>query len=161
MKLVHCALYILLILAPLAVNYLQAAPAVSKIDEQLLQKMARDAFEYTNEFRVKQGLRKVSWNQQLADYAYVHSYDMATHRLLFGHYGFENRIGDMASLVHSFAENLYKDNGRGNRARAAVDGWIKSPGHHRNLVGDFTHCGIAVCRGYDGYWYFTQIFAKM
>lgn len=35
------------------------------------------------------------------------------------------------------------------------DGWMDSPGHRANILGDFTHIGIGYHRGY-----FTQVFAK-
>jgi hypothetical protein len=40
-----------------------------------------------------------------------------------------------------------------------VESWIKSHGHHKNMVGDYSNMGAAVCE--DGYSrYFVQNFAK-
>lgn len=42
-----------------------------------------------------------------------------------------------------------------------VTGWINSPGHFQNIVGDFTHTGIDVLVDpRDGTIYATQVFAK-
>ena len=41
-------------------------------------------------------------------------------------------------------------------ARLAVDAWIKSPGHKRNLLGNYNIMGIGIYqKGSD--WWFTQI----
>lgn len=39
------------------------------------------------------------------------------------------------------------------------NGWWESPGHHKNMVGDFTHLGVGLVKGEDGFYYATQIFA--
>jgi uncharacterized protein YkwD len=43
-------------------------------------------------------------------------------------------------------------------AQQAVNGWIKSPGHRKNLVGHFNLCGIGVYKSNSGTVYLTQIF---
>ena len=43
----------------------------------------------------------------------------------------------------------------------AVDGWIDSPGHLKNLVGTFTHMSVAAHKKGNGAWYLTQLFAKV
>jgi uncharacterized protein YkwD len=39
------------------------------------------------------------------------------------------------------------------------NGWWKSPGHHKNMVGEFSHIGVGIVKGGDGFYYSTQIFA--
>ena len=38
--------------------------------------------------------------------------------------------------------------------------WLNSPGHRKNIEGDFTHIGIGVVKNDAGVYYFTQIFLK-
>lgn len=55
------------------------------------------------------------------------------------------------------AENI----AAGTTYTAVVQGWINSPGHRRNLLGDYTHIGIGYFNGPQGYHtYFVQNFAK-
>jgi uncharacterized protein YkwD len=42
----------------------------------------------------------------------------------------------------------------------AVQGWLKSPGHYKNIVGDFDMSGIGVTKNAKGEYYLTQIFIK-
>eukprot|EP00920_Eleutheroschizon_duboscqi_P017275 GHVT01041341.1.p3 GENE.GHVT01041341.1~~GHVT01041341.1.p3 ORF type:complete len:101 (-),score=22.91 GHVT01041341.1:1215-1517(-) len=57
------------------------------------------------------------------------------------------------------AENVGMNLGVYNTAEEVVKGWIDSPGHRANLVGDFDLCGIAVARAPSGAFYYTQLFA--
>ena len=50
------------------------------------------------------------------------------------------------------AENIYQG---AHDGRAAVDAWFHSPGHHVNLLGDYTRVGVGRSGGY-----FTQLFGK-
>jgi uncharacterized protein YkwD len=43
--------------------------------------------------------------------------------------------------------------------RTAVNGWIDSPGHRKNLLARHTHCGIGVYCNDAGAYYSTQLFA--
>ncbi|CAL1157815.1 unnamed protein product [Cladocopium goreaui] len=40
------------------------------------------------------------------------------------------------------------------------EGWIKSPGHRKNLEGAFDLCGIGVAQASTGEFFFTQLFAR-
>jgi uncharacterized protein YkwD len=49
-----------------------------------------------------------------------------------------------------------------NSAQGAFDAWMNSPGHKENIVGDFTHFGIAIKENpVNGRKYYTNIFVKM
>jgi len=41
-----------------------------------------------------------------------------------------------------------------------VDGWLNSPGHKKNIEGNFTLTGIGYARDHKGNIYFTQIFSR-
>lgn len=69
------------------------------------------------------------------------------------------------------AENVAKNKGNADKCRVslpsrtkgcgkvAVDGWIASDGHRKNLLGDFCCCGVGVFLSKDGTWFFTQLFS--
>ena len=45
-------------------------------------------------------------------------------------------------------------------AENAVNGWINSPGHRKNLLSNTNSCAIATYRTASGAYYLTQMFAR-
>ena len=45
-------------------------------------------------------------------------------------------------------------------AGEVVNMWLNSPGHKRNIEGNFTLTGIGIAEADNGYLYFTQIFLR-
>ncbi|KAH3766650.1 cysteine-rich secretory family protein [Pelomyxa schiedti] len=121
--------------------------------------IGREALELTNEFRKTQHLPPLAWNQKLCNIGVQHSKNMAEKRVPFGHQGFEDRTKQFGFPYRSAAENVAMNHGFSDVAKVAVDGWITSPGHRRNLVGHFNVCGIGVYQSSNGRWYLTQLFA--
>jgi uncharacterized protein YkwD len=59
--------------------------------------------------------------------------------------------------VNSVSENV----ARGPlTAQQAVNLWLKSPGHRKNIEGNYKYTGIGVARDRKSELYFTQIFAN-
>jgi len=85
--------------------------------------------------------------------------DMAEGRVPFGHQGFTGRMKRMPGIVRGAAENVAWNTGGDDVAKIAVDGWIDSPGHRRNMLGNYDECGIGVYE-HNGRFYLTQLFAK-
>lgn len=113
----------------------------------------------TNQFRVKNKLKPLKWDQRLANIARTHSIRMAEGKVPFGHAEFRNRVAKYPRNFKMAGENVATMFGYPNNTLAAttVNGWIKSPGHRRNLLGNFNHCAIASYRDAKGRWYFTQL----
>lgn len=89
-----------------------------------------------------------------------HSRDMATGRTPFGHEGFKDRMNTIRKKIggiHVTAENVASGQ---MSAREVVDGWLHSPGHRRNIEGNFTLTGIGLARDRRGMIYFTQVFTR-
>lgn len=122
--------------------------------------LAEDILVYINQFRVRQGLPRLRMNPLLTQEAAQHSADMATHKVAFGHDGFEERIAHLKNKIQTAqggAENVaynYKT------AKIVAEGWINSPGHRRNILGHYTQTGIGIVRDESGKLYFTQLFLK-
>jgi|GEM_PF-671634 len=142
-------------------------PAVGKVQRVYVspeeaEALGKEALRHTNEYRATRNLPALQWHPAIAAAAEVHSVDMATHVVPWSHQGFEERTAKFLknSQNYSTAENLYKAQNYSKEAlpKMAVEGWIKSPGHHVNLIGDFTYCGIGVCKNSLNEWYYTQIF---
>jgi len=122
--------------------------------------LARRALDETNIFRGSQKIPPLKWCQGIADIAAEHARQMARGEMPFSHDGFEDRVRRYPLPHLSAAENLAYNGGVSDTARVAVEGWIKSPGHRKNLEGAFDLCGIGVAQASTGEFFFTQLFAR-
>jgi len=141
----------------------QASPATSystlvsrSYDPELI---ARQALDGTNQYRASKGLVPLQWHDGIARIARQHAEQMASGAMPFSHDGVEDRFRAYPMVHRAAAENLALNHGVADVAKVAVDGWIKSPGHERNLRGTFNLCGLGVARASNGTFYLTQLFA--
>jgi uncharacterized protein YkwD len=113
-----------------------------------------------NQYRQAQNLPPLAFDQTIAEQARAHSAAMANSGRI-SHNGFDGRAAAIEKTItySSVAENVASNKGYENPDNTAVKGWIKSPGHQQNMVGDFDLTGVGVVeRG--GSYYFTQIFVR-
>jgi len=122
--------------------------------------LGRKALDDTNVFRGQQHAPPLRWSQALADIATGHAQQMARGEMPFSHKGFDERVRRYPFPHMSAAENLAMNGGVADAAGMAVQGWINSPGHRKNLLGAFDLCGIGVARSAGGQFFFTQLFAR-
>jgi uncharacterized protein YkwD len=122
--------------------------------------LERQAHTLINQHRVRQGLAPLEYHEALADLAREHSEAMASGRRAFSHVGFDARSDAAGALLtlRGFAENIASNSGMPNPEVTAVEGWIGSPDHRRNLEGLYQLTGIGVGISPDGSYYFTQVF---
>lgn len=124
------------------------------------QPRSSDILRYVNEYRHKKGLAPLQANSFISSVALRHSRDMLSGRTPFGHDGFHERIDRIRKHlgpIRVAAENVASGP---MSAREVVDGWLHSPGHRRNIEGNFKLTGIGLARRGDGMIYFTQIFSR-
>ena len=137
----------------------EALPA-DPIEQELL--------DATNRARSRLGLPPLAADERLAQAARHHAYEMAA----FGYLGHVSPTPESATLLlrlgrsgapHTgVAENLAVVRGESDPARAAVDGWLGSPGHRRNLLdARFDRIGFGVGRADDGSIYVAQVLADV
>jgi len=125
-------------------------------------KMAQDIFNQVNHYRESHGLTKLIWDGKIAQEAQRHSLDMARVKRI-SHDGFDQRWSRLRRVIfgaRGIAENVAMNRNHRDPSSLAVKGWINSPGHHRNMIGDYNRTGIAVQKAPDGSYFFTQIFMK-
>jgi uncharacterized protein YkwD len=137
-----------------------AVPPRSAHPPVAITAISRQILFYVNEFRRSKGLPALLANSYISSVALGHSRDMLTGKTPFGHDGFRQRIDRISGKLgrlHVAAENA--DSGPMG-AREVVDGWLHSPGHRRNIEGDFRLTGIGVAEAANGMIYFTQIFVN-
>ena len=135
-------------------------PSTPIVDANLAPGLERDIFTLVNDYRKTKKLAPLQANAAIEYQARRHSMDMATHRIPFGHQGLPFRmkyISEKVAGVKDVGENVAFGN---LSARAVVTSWLKSPGHKRNIEGDYKFTGIGVTRNMQNQIYFTQIFAK-
>lgn len=121
--------------------------------------LEKEILQYINQYRTSIHLLPLSFDDTIQAAALSHSKQMATNKVEFGHEGFSERAERLLKQLHgtSAAENV----ALGQRsAQEVVDGWLSSPGHKKNIEGDFTLTGIAVATNTQGQYVFTQIFIK-
>lgn len=85
---------------------------------------------------------------------------MASGVVEFGHDGFNARFKRIQVVGRrKGAENVGYYYGPQEPCVANVNGWIMSPGHEKNLVGQYTYMAIGCYMSEKGFYYFTQLFA--
>ncbi len=116
-----------------------------------------------NEFRhAAQGLQPLRLNPIISAQARQHSLEMARTGSALSHAGFDDRLKEIGEKLsyRAGAENVAASIGHENPARTVVEGWQTSPGHRKNMLGDFTLTGIGIAQSEQGSYFITQIFLK-
>lgn len=120
----------------------------------------REVILAVNAYRAKKGLPGIGYDERIARVARVHSANMAAHRIPFGHSAFGRRM----SALYSIFKNA--DGGSENVAyfpkskspAQVVAMWLTSPGHRRNIEGNFQTSGVGIVHDARGYVYYTHTF---
>lgn len=115
-----------------------------------------------NQYRSSRSLPALVLDPRISAQALAHSQAMANGRVPFSHNGFQQRVQAIARAIpyRGAAENVAYNQGYGNPAQQAVQDWLKSSGHRKNIEGQFDLTGIGIARNTKGEYYFTQIFIK-
>jgi len=128
--------------------------------------LEQTAFDLLNQKRVESGLKPLAWNEKLASVARVHSTNMAELNF-FSHRGLDNKmVSDRADdnglgRWRSIGENIAFNRGYQDPVAKAVQLWLDSPAHRRNLLdSNWKETAIGVAIAADGSYYLTQVFLK-
>lgn len=126
------------------------------------QSLEQAVYQKINQYRASKGLPALKLAASLTQQARQHSQNMSTGKTAFGHQGFEQRVKEIAKSVpyRGAAENVAYNMGYQDPVAQAVQGWLKSPGHLKNIQGNYGLTGIGVSRNARGEIYFTQIFIR-
>ncbi|HEY9641274.1 MAG TPA: CAP domain-containing protein [Coleofasciculaceae cyanobacterium] len=123
--------------------------------------MEQSILQQINQYRQKKKLPLLATNSIITQQARQHSQTMASRRVM-SHDGFSTRVANIGKSIayRSAAENVAYNMGYSAPERQAVEGWLKSTGHRRNIEGNYNLTGIGVAKNAQGEYYFTQIFIK-
>jgi uncharacterized protein YkwD len=131
-----------------------------------VEQVERDIFHLINKQRAAQGLEALVWNEDVAKIARMHSRNMADQRF-FSHRGLDGKmVNDRADSVgltkwRGIGENIAFERGYDHPAAFAVEKWMESPSHRKNLLGQtWRESAVGVAVAPDGSYYFTQVFLQ-
>ena len=124
------------------------------------------AFDMLNQKRADNGLKPLSWSDELATIARLHSHNMAELKF-FGHRGLDNKmVSDRADDIglkkwRAIGENIAYNRGYQDPIGRAVELWLDSPSHRQNLMNsDWRETALGVAVAEDGSYYLTQVFMR-
>lgn len=120
--------------------------------------LQESVLDYVNQYRNTKGLKPLQMVPMITAEAILHSRNMGTGKVPFSHNGFEQRMDRIMGQIkyaNACAENVAFGK---FTAQEVVKRWIQSPGHKKNIEGNYNLTGVGIIRGKDGYPYFTQIF---
>lgn len=121
----------------------------------------KDVLRHSNIYRKSQKRRTLEVKLALNKIAQKHSDDMAAGRVDFSHDGFQGRFNAVkkyANFPVSVAENLYATYDPSEVGKESVKAWIGSPGHKKNLRGNFNYSGIGVSKSSSGEFFVVQLY---
>lgn len=125
-----------------------------------------EIFELINKERRRYRLGSLGWNDKLAKIARNYSKKMAKESF-FSHYDREGKsITDrvLEGKVNGWrkvGENLFYLQGYRDYSSFVVKGWMRSPGHRRNILDqNYTATGIGIAESRSGEIYITQVFMQ-
>ena len=120
--------------------------------------LEKEILQLINQHRTQNGLLPLTFEDNIQELSMEHSSNMATKQRPFGHDGFQQRAETLLSNLNGIgaAENV----AMGQRsAQEVVSSWLNSPGHRKNIEGDFNLTGIGIA--HEGVIvYYCQIFIK-
>ncbi len=128
--------------------------------------LEKDTFQLINTERALAGLSPLRWSDKIADVARLHSANMADYNF-FSHKGLDGlMVDDRAAQLkmgawRAIGENIAFMKGYENPVGVAVEKWLQSAGHKKNLLNpDWTETAIGLAVTSDGKYYFTQVFIR-
>ncbi len=133
-------------------------PVAAVASTKTISSIEKDVAELVNDYRKKRGLKPLKLVASITNEAEVHSADMSSRRTGFGHAGFDGRFERLQKKipnVHSAAENVAYGN---ITPEKIVDGWLHSPGHKKNIEGNYNLTGVGITKDKKGVLFYTQIF---
>lgn len=138
------------------------APQAMPANPSEFSNMEKKVHQMVNQYRQGQNLPPLTLDERISAQARKHSSAMASGEVPFSHDRFDGRIKAIAQTLsyNAAAENVAYNVGYSEPVKQAVTGWIDSPGHQKNMVGNYDLTGIGIAQNAKGEYYYTQIFIK-
>jgi len=134
-------------------------------NEEVAEGFARQAFDLTNVYRIRNGKKELLWSDDLAEMALYHSNDMATNDY-FSHVSLNgDEVCDRAVRYVGTKYGVGENIARGTlNALTAMNGLYNSTGHRKNMLeDDYEYLGVGAAfekgkHGASDILYLTQDF---
>jgi uncharacterized protein YkwD len=133
---------------------------VQKVTSYTYNSSELEAMDLINAYRVSIGLNALEKINHISYKSEEHDNYMIANNVV-NHNDFVARSENIIKVLgaKTVSENIAYNYGT---SKAALEAWLKSPGHKENIEGDFTHFGIAIKENpANGKKYYTNIFAKI
>jgi uncharacterized protein YkwD len=135
------------------------APQATRVFEA--DSVLTEFLEALNRERNRAGIASLKIAPKLTEAARVHVHDMAKHEML-SHQGSDGttparRVKQQGYLYQKSGENIASGQAT---PKAVMQSWMRSPGHRRNILGDFTEVGAALASSKSGTPYWCAVFAS-
>jgi uncharacterized protein YkwD len=137
--------------AILVASFLAGAPVLVRPARADVSSAEEGFHALVNEVREAHGLRPLSFKRRLNRLAGKHSRQMANQRRLFH--------SDLSRVLAYSSRAAGENVGMANSLEQALDVFMGSRPHRRNILGRWSHTGIGVTVNGDEFWV-TQIFSR-
>jgi uncharacterized protein YkwD len=139
----------------------QVASSPKSTAKPTVEELESAIYNRVNLHRMSLDLPPLVIDPVISAQAKAHSLTMAKTGSM-NHDGFRERVDSVAQTIsyRSAAENVATNMGYKQPDIQAIEGWIESPGHYRNMIGRYDLTGIGVVQDAKGEYYFTQIFIR-
>lgn len=145
-----------LAVAALTLSLLVAAPTAPAEAATAKQKYSKSAQKATNQARVKRDRVRLKGNPCLRKYARQHARKMADQQRIWHQ--------DLQVVLENCSMTMVGENvamGYPTGRKVVRQGWMKSPGHRRNILNRKFRLGVVeAVKGSDGAWYAVQVFGR-
>ncbi|MGQ4648495.1 CAP domain-containing protein [Lyngbya aestuarii] len=141
----------------------EPSPIVSgELDSSEIKTLEESVHQKINQYRQSRNLPSLTWDAKITQVSRVHSQAMASGKVPVSHQGFDQRVKEISQSLpyRGAAENVAYNQGYSDPGEQAFQGWLESPGHLKNIEGDFDLTGIGIAKNSQDEYYFTQIFIK-
>ena len=117
-----------------------------------------ELFNMINNHRSSIGLNEMEFESTTYYYAGLHT-DYMIENGTTSHVKFGERAENISKRTGAVfvAENVAKDY---DTTTDAFEAWLDSPGHRKNLEGNFDYSAVSIKRNSNGDLYFTQVFFR-
>lgn len=120
-----------------------------------------ELFRELNAYRAKQGKTALTFVPEAASIVREHSRSQYNNRTLT-HDGMDNRADAFSKVLGKRASGWAENVAMNYDHSGVTDAWIKSDGHRKNMLGDYTHVAIGVYIDPNGRThYYTQLFLRV
>lgn len=97
---------------------------------------------------------KLIWDDKVYEQCKIHSENMASEKVKFGHDGFNTRLKNLGGTGGENVAYNYSDD-----PNYVANQWMNSPGHKANIMNmSYKKSAVAAVKSESGAWYYTQIF---